>query len=232
MPPPSRALLLPIISTALALILAASVSGWSWRKQILGCIPDLGGRIWYGPSIQIPMAKPAAGSIPLLNKRFVLFVVVILSVSTVLVCFIRGASAPCDPPRNGLAAAVDRAQLPRHSDVDVGARKNPLGFMRTKLVLLVSHELSLSGIFFFFFFGFLDFLDLDYYSSLELNRGQWSTNLCFYWLIPKKGDSCRKESGRDCGQTETDSHFRCLLHMMFRDAAQRMKYKGWKIWGI
>ncbi|CAL9054544.1 unnamed protein product [Musa banksii] len=91
------------------------------------------------------MAKPAAGWIPLFKKRFVLFVVVILSVSTVFVCFIRGASAPCDPPRNGLAAAVDRAKLPRHSDVDVGARKNPLGFMRTKLVLLVSHELSLSG---------------------------------------------------------------------------------------
>ncbi|RWW64009.1 hypothetical protein BHE74_00028783 [Ensete ventricosum] len=91
------------------------------------------------------MAKPAAGWIPLLNKRFVLFVVVILSVTTVFVCFIRGASAPCDPPRNGLAAAVGRAQLPRHSDVDVGAPKNPLGFMRTKLVLLVSHELSLSG---------------------------------------------------------------------------------------
>ncbi|XP_074590389.1 uncharacterized protein LOC141846278 [Curcuma longa] len=90
------------------------------------------------------MAKSAAGWIPH-SKRVLLLFLLVVSVSTALVCLVRTASDPCDSRRNGPPVAVDRTQILRQPDARVGARKNPLGFMKSKLVLLVSHELSLSG---------------------------------------------------------------------------------------
>ncbi|WOL06453.1 hypothetical protein Cni_G15187 [Canna indica] len=91
------------------------------------------------------MAKPAAGWIPLHSKGFVLLLLLALSVSTALICLIRGASDACDPRRDRVPATADSVRLLRTPDPESAVRKNPLGFMRAKLVLLVSHELSLSG---------------------------------------------------------------------------------------
>ncbi|KAG6525243.1 hypothetical protein ZIOFF_015197 [Zingiber officinale] len=90
------------------------------------------------------MAKTTAGWIPH-SKRVLLLFLLVVSVSTALVFLLRTNSDPCDSLRNGQPVTVDRTQILRQSDARVGARKNPLGFMKSKLVLLVSHELSLSG---------------------------------------------------------------------------------------
>lgn len=59
-----------------------------------------------------------------------------LSVSTLIAFFIRAAFDTCD--RNLEAVDKSPKRVP-------GASPNPLRFMKSKLVLLVSHELSLSG---------------------------------------------------------------------------------------
>nr|XP_029123719.1 uncharacterized protein LOC105056225 isoform X2 [Elaeis guineensis] len=92
------------------------------------------------------MAKPAtAGWISLQNKRLLFLLLLVFSGSTALVLFIRGGLDSCDPRREGgrvAPAASDRVQLQPPA---ARVQKSPLGFMRSKLVLLVSHELSLSG---------------------------------------------------------------------------------------
>nr|CAD1842900.1 unnamed protein product [Ananas comosus var. bracteatus] len=94
--------------------------------------------------------SPSSSSSTLQRKRFLLFVLlVVFSASTVVGFFLRGAlSDPCDL-RRGLATdeVERRLRLPPPSTTTAvsAARDSPLGFMRSKLVLLVSHELSLSG---------------------------------------------------------------------------------------
>ncbi|OAY83671.1 hypothetical protein ACMD2_08392 [Ananas comosus] len=94
--------------------------------------------------------SPSSSSSTLQRKRFLLFVLlVVFSASTVVGFFLRGAlSDPCDL-RRGLATdeVERRLRLPPPSTMTAvsAARDSPLGFMRSKLVLLVSHELSLSG---------------------------------------------------------------------------------------
>ncbi|KAF7138551.1 hypothetical protein RHSIM_Rhsim07G0243200 [Rhododendron simsii] len=70
---------------------------------------------------------------PLMSLLLLLF----FSLSTAIVFFVRSSSDPSDIP-------LEKNQI-RVAD-RVGERiANPLGFMKSKLVLLVSHELSLSG---------------------------------------------------------------------------------------
>ncbi|ONK81240.1 uncharacterized protein A4U43_C01F26880 [Asparagus officinalis] len=71
------------------------------------------------------MAKP--------KNRLLLLLLVVLSISTAAVFFIRSALDSCESRRDGQAADA------------AAPEKDPLGFMRSKRVLLVSHELSLSG---------------------------------------------------------------------------------------
>ena len=72
-------------------------------------------------------------------KRWLLAFLVTLSASTLIAFLIRAAFDTCD---RSLDDAVAGAR-PAAGGLAVGP--SPLGFMRSKPVLLVSHELSLSG---------------------------------------------------------------------------------------
>ncbi|KAF4383287.1 hypothetical protein F8388_009318 [Cannabis sativa] len=86
------------------------------------------------------MAKHSVGWVAS-QKRWLLAFLVMLSVSTLIAFFIRAAFDTCD--RN-LDVVDKRPSTVPYSDFIVGASPNPLKFMKSKLVLLVSHELSLS----------------------------------------------------------------------------------------
>ncbi|XP_078157022.1 uncharacterized protein LOC144552872 [Carex rostrata] len=95
------------------------------------------------------MARPHSsslsnGRIPLHTRRFLLLAFVI-AVSLTLGFFLC-RSACCNPSATS-DASIQQKSLPKQLLVRTGADRsgNPLEFMRNKLVLLVSHELSLSG---------------------------------------------------------------------------------------
>ncbi|KAK8653036.1 hypothetical protein V6N13_127057 [Hibiscus sabdariffa] len=85
-----------------------------------------------------------------LQNRWLLALLLMLSVSTVIAFFMRAAFDSCD--RN-VSAAVDGIGSARHviqaaekrAPQIAAAKPSPLSFMKSKVVLLVSHELSLSG---------------------------------------------------------------------------------------
>ncbi|XP_071725360.1 uncharacterized protein [Rutidosis leptorrhynchoides] len=81
-----------------------------------------------------------------LQKRWLLALLVMLSLSTVIVFFIRASNLDsCDHHRNVVEkSGTDGLPFKPKSVVEVKLNP-PLSFMKSKLVLLVSHELSLSG---------------------------------------------------------------------------------------
>ncbi|KAF3335880.1 Lipopolysaccharide core [Carex littledalei] len=91
-----------------------------------------------------PSSSLSNGRIPLHTRRFLLIAFVI-SVSLTLGFFLC-RSACCNPSATS-DASIQQNSLPKQLLVRAGADRsgNPLEFMRSKLVLLVSHELSLSG---------------------------------------------------------------------------------------
>lgn len=81
------------------------------------------------------MAKSSLGWVSFQKKWLLLLILVIFSLSTAIAFFLRSAFDSCDShPEERI-----------HFKAPTGSIQNPLGFMRSKLVLLVSHELSLSG---------------------------------------------------------------------------------------
>lgn len=83
------------------------------------------------------MAKQSAGWLALHNKRWLLPLLVALSLSTALAFILRAAfDSSCDRTQH---LEVPKKQF--HS----APAPSPLSFMKSKHVLLVSHELSLSG---------------------------------------------------------------------------------------
>ncbi|CAL1360908.1 unnamed protein product [Linum trigynum] len=91
------------------------------------------------------MAKHSVGW-PLLQKRWLLGLLIMLSISTVIAFFIRSAFDSCD--RHLEEVAQGSARSSGNAPVPVNKKAtppSPLSFMRSKRVLLVSHELSLSG---------------------------------------------------------------------------------------
>lgn len=90
------------------------------------------------------MAKPAPGSFTLQKKKRFIVLFVALCLSTAAFFCFRGTLDTCDSHSDSVAASVvvDRASI---MAPDGNVEKNPMDFMRSKLVLLVSHELSLSG---------------------------------------------------------------------------------------
>lgn len=92
------------------------------------------------------MAKhPAGWRVALLhNKRWLLPLLVALSVSTALAFILRAAfDSSCDRRH----FEVPKTRFHPATGTGAGAAApSPLGFMKSKHVLLVSHELSLSGI--------------------------------------------------------------------------------------
>lgn len=107
------------------------------------------------------MAKPTAvGWISLQSKRLLLLLLVVFSVSTVVALFVRNINEACETRRDAAVSSSyggGRVQLSPPPVVAAGeGLKSPLGFMRSKFVVLVSHELSLSGTsrYLICFFGF------------------------------------------------------------------------------
>ncbi|GFZ02912.1 UDP-Glycosyltransferase superfamily protein [Actinidia rufa] len=88
------------------------------------------------------MAKPLAAWS---QKRWLFPLLVALSLSTALVFLLRAAfDSSCD--RHTFVVPDMRFDSDRTAGAGTGlADWNPLGFMKSKRVLLVSHELSLSG---------------------------------------------------------------------------------------
>ena len=84
------------------------------------------------------MAKHSIGWVAL-HKRWLLPLLLMLSVSTLIAFFIRFAfDSTCDRNLPVVEKRDDSASR-------IVATPSPLTFMKSKLVLLVSHELSLSG---------------------------------------------------------------------------------------
>ncbi|KAH7566349.1 hypothetical protein JRO89_XS08G0141300 [Xanthoceras sorbifolium] len=85
------------------------------------------------------MAKHSAGWwVPLLQNRYLLALLVMLSVSTLVAFFVRAALDACD--RNLEVADKRVKTVPQ-----IAVKPSPLSFMKSNRVLLVSHQLSLSG---------------------------------------------------------------------------------------
>lgn len=82
----------------------------------------------------------AKHSVAMATKRWPLMLLAFVSVSTVMVLFMRpNNSDSCNTKHFG----AQQNQI--RSSVQVGNGPSPLDFMKSKLVLMVSHELSLSG---------------------------------------------------------------------------------------
>ncbi|XVE82553.1 hypothetical protein DITRI_Ditri16bG0014500 [Diplodiscus trichospermus] len=99
------------------------------------------------------MAKHAAAAVGWghhhVQKRWLLAFLLMLSVTTVIAFFIRAAFDYCD--RNfsadyGIGSARNAIQVADKRAWQIAAANpSPLSFMKSKIVLMVSHELSLSG---------------------------------------------------------------------------------------
>lgn len=80
------------------------------------------------------------------KKRWALMVLALLSLSTAMVFFMRTAFDSCSASAgNGFGEGKEREAGPNSVGRVQTEERNPLEFMKSKLVLLVSHELSLSG---------------------------------------------------------------------------------------
>lgn len=88
------------------------------------------------------MAKHSASGwwVPL-QKRWILALLIMLSISTAVAFFIRAALDPCDRHLE----VSEKKRVQSQSVLRIATKSSPLSFMKSKLVLLVSHELSLSG---------------------------------------------------------------------------------------
>ncbi|KAF5753004.1 glycosyl transferase family 1 family protein [Tripterygium wilfordii] len=90
------------------------------------------------------MAKHTVGGWPLPQKRWLLALLIMLSISTVIAVFIRSAFDSCDRHLERVVVKRSAVHLSPTTRT-IAAASSPLSFMKSKLVLLVSHELTLSG---------------------------------------------------------------------------------------
>uniref|UniRef100_A0A5B6YIR1 Glycosyl transferase family 1 domain-containing protein n=1 Tax=Davidia involucrata TaxID=16924 RepID=A0A5B6YIR1_DAVIN len=74
------------------------------------------------------------------QKRWPTIILVLFSLSTAIVFLIRASFDSCN-----IRSYEDNSDNQIHVSTQVGSLANPLIFLKSKLVLLVSHELSLSG---------------------------------------------------------------------------------------
>lgn len=98
------------------------------------------------------MGKQSSSWITMHKKRWPLMIFALFTLSTVMVFFMRSAFDSCHSTPSGtdnhFREANEVQKAPIHSvsqSQTPSIAPNPLYFMKSKLVLLVSHELSLSG---------------------------------------------------------------------------------------
>ncbi|KAF8022782.1 hypothetical protein BT93_F0329 [Corymbia citriodora subsp. variegata] len=90
------------------------------------------------------MAKPSGAWIAMQKRRWPLLILLLISLSTALVLITRFASDSCNP--STVSSNSGGSRLAGETALgDARRSPSPLEFMKSKLVLLVSHELSLSG---------------------------------------------------------------------------------------
>uniref|UniRef100_A0A6M2EVM8 Glycosyl transferase family 1 domain-containing protein n=1 Tax=Populus davidiana TaxID=266767 RepID=A0A6M2EVM8_9ROSI len=95
--------------------------------------------------LQQQHSNAAGWAPPSVQKRWLLTLLIMLSVSTLIAFFIKSAFDSCDPPHpHNFDVAVSNKPAKFFSN-SIKKAPSPLSFMKSKLVLLVSHELSLSG---------------------------------------------------------------------------------------
>ncbi|XP_028791238.1 uncharacterized protein LOC114747115 [Neltuma alba] len=96
------------------------------------------------------MAKQSSAWVATPKNKWPLILLVLFSLSTVMVVFLRATSDSCNTSTGSgteqLGSEDNQGKAPIHSTIQVGnSAPSPLEFMKSKLVLMVSHELSLSG---------------------------------------------------------------------------------------
>ncbi|XP_065880995.1 uncharacterized protein [Euphorbia lathyris] len=101
------------------------------------------------------MAKQSSGWIVMQKKRWPLMILTLFTLSSLMVFFMRSAFDSCHSSSNRTGSSTSnrfgetkegsQVQKQSISSSPVNVAPNPLDFMKSKLVLLVSHELSLSG---------------------------------------------------------------------------------------
>lgn len=105
-------------------------------------------------TLALDMAKHSSVAMALFRKRWltVVALLVMLSVTTAIAFIVRASlESSCDC-RVDVASAKRYNSSPESAKpIGVAVTQSPLSFMKSRLVLLVSHELSLSGTFYFFF---------------------------------------------------------------------------------
>ena len=96
----------------------------------------------------IRMMKRPFLTLTMAKMRWPLMILALVSISTAMVFFMRTTFDSCSGnvnkrfvEENGIDSQIRSSQIERKDP-----NPNPLDFMKSKLVLLVSHELSLSGI--------------------------------------------------------------------------------------
>lgn len=109
------------------------------------------------------MGKPANAWMGMQKKKWYLVVLALFSLSTAMVFFMRTAFDSCNANTSSrFEEGRDQASEVVHSASQAGSGGlSPLDFMKSKRVLLVSHELSLSGKSFFLLVLFLRFSELE-----------------------------------------------------------------------
>lgn len=92
------------------------------------------------------MVKQSNAWMAMPKNKWPLMLVLLFSLPTVMVILIRFTSDSCATSTENFGAKDNQKQAQTHSTVQVGnVAPSPLEFMKSKLVLMVSHELSLSG---------------------------------------------------------------------------------------
>lgn len=106
------------------------------------------------------------------KKRWQLMILVLFTLSTAMLFFIRSTANSC----NTSSITTKTTTTATHFNSDEEKASNPLNFMKSKLVLLVSHELSLSGN-----ISTSEFLFVSWENYLRLIKLSIQVGHCCWW---------------------------------------------------
>lgn len=118
-------------------------------------------------------------------------ILALFSLSTAMVLFMRTAFDSC--PTNTSSSSISSISKHFEEEKDTNTQiyaPNPLDFMKSKLVLLVSHELSLSGTLYVVYFPFGYRERMIYLSKKREKKCLFSFIFIFYFFICVQGGLC------------------------------------------